>query len=159
MDERIKAINSRLAAAGLPVRLRQHGQSLSLQATSPVKSGEGRKQQEISLRLKISVAGLKRAESDAHTLARHLINGTFDWSLYRRQQTDSQQEPETAASVITRFRADYLANNQIQESTWEEYWKPTLARLPQHVPLSGAAMLAVVLATPNHTSILARIPL
>lgn len=150
--EAVVQINHRLKAAGLPVRVLLRGRSaLTLQATLPRKpgQGEGVKQQEISLGIKASREGLRRIENEAHTLARLMINGSFDWNLYLTPTT--VQRPKTTAELIEAFKAHYLASNQIKELTWRETWQRTFNRLPQDEPLSEAAILAVILLTENHS--------
>lgn len=148
----VSQINDRLKAAGLPVRVLLRGKTaLTLQATLPKKpgQGEGKKQQEISLGIKASREGLRRIESEAHVLARLLINGSFDWSLY--MAPESVQPPMNTSELIAAFKANYFASNQIQEMTWHETWQRTFDRLPQDEPLSEASVLAVVMLTENHT--------
>lgn len=151
--EAVAQINTRLKAAGLPVRVMLRGKSaLTLQATLPRKpgQGEGTKQQEISLGVRASKEGLRRIENEAHTLARRMINGTFDWALYL---TPNLAKPKTTAEVIESFKAHYLASNQIKEMTWRETWQRTFDRLPQDEPLNSTSMLAVVLLTESHSRI------
>ncbi len=150
----VEQINERLKAAGLPVRVLLRGKSaLTLQATLPKKpgQGEGAKQQEISLGVRASKEGLRRIENEAHTLARLIINGSFNWALYL--PSEPKAKPKQTVEVIEAFKVHYFASNQIKETTWRETWQRTFDRLPQDEPLSEASLLAVVLLTDNHTRI------
>lgn len=145
----VEQINARLKAAGLPVRVMLRGKAaLTLQATLPLKLGAGRKQQEISLGVRASKAGLRRIENEAHLLARRIIDGSFRWSLY----LDAPVVPlKNTGELVADFKAQYLASHQIKESTWREGWGRTLGLLPAGEPLSEAAILAVLLLTENHS--------
>jgi integrase len=150
--EQIARINDRLKAANLPVRARLRGKSaLTLQATLPLRpeQGIGKKQQEISLGISANKEGLRRIENEAHILARHLINGTFQWHLYPPQL--SSIAPKTTQEMIERFKSAYMSANAIKESTWCESWQRTFDRLPKDEPLSEASMLAVILLTEAHS--------
>lgn len=149
----VEAINDRPKAAGLKVRVRLRGKSaLTLQATLPLRpwQGRGKKQQEISLGIHASKEGFRRIESEAHALARHLINGTFRWELYDQPEVEIEK-PKSTQETIASFKAHYLATNDIKEMTWRESWQRTLDRLPQDEPPNEAAMLAVILMTEAHT--------
>ena len=147
----IADINARLKAANLPVRVRLRGKTaLTLQATLPLKTGHGKKQQEISLGIAASKPGLRRIENEAHILSQHLIHGTFRWDLYLQPTVLAQV---STAEMIAHFKVAYFAANRIQEATWGESWQRTFDRLPQDEPLSEVNILAVVLLTNEHTRI------
>ena len=86
----IERVDDRLKAASIPVRVRLKGKNLALRATLPTKPGDdlGRKQYDISLLIPANKDGLKRAEREAHKLAQHLIDGSFDWSVYLAPRCD-----------------------------------------------------------------------
>jgi len=133
------------------VRVRLRGKTaLTLQATLPLKTGHGKKQQEISLGIAASKPGLRRIENEAHILSQHLIHGTFRWDLYLQPTVLAQV---STAEMIAHFKVAYFAANRIQEATWGESWQRTFDRLPQDEPLSEVNILAVVLLTNEHTRI------
>jgi len=142
LRSQVERINDRLKAANLPVRVRLRGKSaLTLQATLPNRQGTGRSQQEISLGIQASREGLRRIENEAHTLAQHIIRGSFRWDLYR---LNAPIAPLATAELIEKFKTHYFATHRIKESTWRESWQRTFDHLPQYEPLSETSILAVV---------------
>ena len=78
----IEGVNGRLKAAGIRLRLERRGNKLSLVGTLPLKKGEGKKQQRISLGHDFSPHGIRMAERSAMEVWVHLQNGTFSWDDY-----------------------------------------------------------------------------
>jgi len=148
MDE-LKKLNDRLQEALSPVRVRLKGKNLALRATLPNKlvHGIGRRQYDISLKLPATKDGLKRAEREAHKLAQHLAENSFDWKLYINPRHDPQQKP--IAQLVEDFRSDYTRTHRLEDRTWDNTWAGTFRKLPQDVPISEALILAVVHSTPQ----------
>lgn len=147
MDE-VKQVNDRLKAAKVPVRVRLKGSNLALRATLPKKPGDGvgRKQYDISLLIPATKDGFKRAEREAHRLAQHLADGSFDWNLYI-DNFQPAPEAKTVAQLVEEFKAQRLKTGRLKESTWNNTWAGTFRKLPQDEPLKEAFLLAVVLST------------
>ncbi|MBD2771218.1 integrase [Iningainema tapete] len=87
MPQRItlEAVNERLKAARIGVRVDKRGDRLSLRATFPPKPGSGKQkphQQHLSLGIYANPAGLQQAEAEAKVVGGLLAAGRFDWNRY-----------------------------------------------------------------------------
>ena len=152
MEEQVKAANLRLGAACVPyrVRLNKQGRYLTIRGMLPCKPGDGlgRKQYDLSLALPATKAGLKRAEGTCHKLSDEVAEGSFLWSNWQNPRREKPDEPpELVRDLIERFKVEHLKLGRCKESTWKQTWGAEFRRLPQDVPLTEAALLAVVLGT------------
>ena len=142
----LEAVNQRLKQANVPVRVRQHGGTLSLRATLPPKPGKAgpAKQQEISLRIYANPAGLQRAEAEALKLGSLLSLDKFDWNLYLKPGGQTQR---TCAEWVEDYKVDFFETHGKTPST-EHRWRHDiysfiLKRLPAGEPLTEQAILEV----------------
>ena len=140
------ALNARLKAAQVPVAVRLGNKSskLLLRATLPKKpgTGSGKAQYDISLGIPLTREGLKRIEREAHVLGDRMASGHFDWSLYLTEK--NKDEHRATADLVADFKVWYMAQNDIQETTWRESWQRTFDRLPQDEALSRENIELVV---------------
>lgn len=148
MVDPLKAVNDRLEAACIKLRVRSKGNSLYLRGTFPKKPGDGigRKQYDIALHLPANKNGLSEAEQEAHGLAKLLKNELFKWEDYLnpKQKTDEK----TIAQLLPEFKAEYFrTHRRIKEATWDNTWACTLRKLPSEATLTESILLAVVLST------------
>ncbi len=146
----LQRINDRLKQANSPVRVRLNGKVLGLRATLPLKTGIGRKQQDIRLGIPATKDGLREIESKAGQLSDEIVRKTFTWSSWERDRAPKLDEIPVS-ELVRNFKAHYLKANRIKESTWRYGWQKTLERLPQDTPLSETLALAVILSTEPHT--------
>ncbi|MBW4443340.1 MAG: hypothetical protein KME10_19280 [Plectolyngbya sp. WJT66-NPBG17] len=150
LKTQIQRINDYLKQANIPVRVRLNGKVLGLRATLPLKSGIGKKQQDLRLGIPVTVDGLREIETQAHQLGKEISTSTFSWSHWERDRATKLDEIP-ASQLVQNFKVQYLKANRIKESTWRYGWQKTLERLPQDKPLTEADVLAVILATEPHT--------
>ncbi len=147
MDEALRAINGRLKAGCVPVRVIPKGKNLALRATLPrkPKDGAGTKQYDISLGVSGSKDGLRRAEREANKLAQSMADGSFTWATYAKPERSLEERP--ASEWIQEFKAHYMKGSKIKETTWANTWAATFKKLPQDGPLRDSLLLSVVLST------------
>ena len=134
----------------MPVSLELRGQSIALVATLPPKPNSRKvrsHQQRISLGVKASKNGIKRAEREAITLSGLIVSGEFSWDRYLPNSSSG----ETAAEIISRFEPVYRRQNKMKDDTWESHYLYYYKRLPQFERLSEAAAIALVLSKKDHT--------
>lgn len=125
-----------------------------MRATLPCKPGDGAgmKRYKVSPGIPATKAGLRRIESESHRLGDAIARGTFRWEDWQNPRR-LKVEDRTIAGLVQRFKVDYLRTNKIKESTWAETWQRTFDRLPQTEELTEGLILAIVLATEEHSRI------
>ena len=117
----LEAVNQRLKQANIPVRVRQHGGTLSLRATLPPKPGKSgsAKQQEISLRIYSNPAGLQRAEAEALKLGSLMSLDKFDWNVYLNPR---EKANKTCRELIEEYKVFFFENHGKTPAT-EQRWQ------------------------------------
>lgn len=117
----IEAINDRLKAGKVGVRVCQRGDRLSLRATLPPKPDSGKTiwyQQYISLGIYANPAGLQRAETEAKLVGVLLARDEFDWNRY----IETSKTEQGCEYWIRKFEEDYYARRG-RTPTTERTWK------------------------------------
>lgn len=142
-NDAIERVNQRLKDAGSRVRVRLNGKVLGIRATLPLKSGYGKKQQDIRLGIPATREGLKQVENRAHHLDQQLILGTFKWSNWERDPAPSPEEM-TVSRLIEEFKPFKMRKSKCSEETWKSSWMSVYEKLPQNEPLTEENVIAVV---------------
>ncbi|WNZ46135.1 hypothetical protein Q2T42_30565 [Leptolyngbya boryana CZ1] len=145
-DEQVERINDRLKEAGTPVRVRLNGKVLGIRATLPMKSGQGKKQQDLRLGIPATSDGFKEVERRANQLGKEISTNTFSWANWERDRMPKPDEIPVSMWV-EKFKGDYMQFHRLKEATWHDNWGATFRKLPQDEPLSEAVVLAVALST------------
>jgi hypothetical protein len=104
----VEAVNERLKAGKVGVKVEQRGDRLSLRGTLPPRPNSSKvvwHQQYISLGIYASPAGLQRAEAEAKLVGGLLARGEFDWSRY----IEPQKSEQGCEYWIQKFEKDYYA--------------------------------------------------
>ncbi len=117
VDQRIAAINTRLKAGTVGVRVERRGSCLSLVATLPPRPSSRSKktkphQQRISLGLLTNPKGLKQSEEEARLLGLRLATRQFDWPLDRDAVEDASGLP--CAKWVEKFKL-FIISTQFAE--------------------------------------------
>ena len=145
----VEAINRRLKAANVPVRIRQHGHSLYLRSSKlPPKPGDSLGKRYEIPRGSASQANLARLEQEAHSLWQAVVERRFNWTDYDW----GVKSTDTVGDWIERFEKHYLKTTDCSPRTFEKHWRAAvLNTLPQEVKLDQALLIAAVLSTPDNT--------
>ncbi len=149
----IEAVNERLKAGKIGVKVEARGDRLSLRATLPPKPGSNKAkphQQYIALGIYDNPAGLQRAEAEAKIVGGLLARGEFDWGRYLSQE----QELGIGdwGSWIEKLRADYFAQkgeNPTTQFTWKNDYEAAFKNLKGDV--TGASIIAAATSTPANS--------
>lgn len=147
---RIKAINERLKAAKVPVRVRHKGNALYLRCSRlPPKPGD-----ELGKRYEIpqgptTTATMALIETRAHAMWRAVVESRFSWPEYDA----GVQTTDTFEVWIDHFEKHYLqTHSDCSERTFEKHWRQAVFnKLPQKSVPSPELFLAGVLSTAPHT--------
>jgi hypothetical protein len=139
LDPQIAALNQRLKAAKLGLRLERRGDKLALRGTLPPRPGSDRlrpHQQRIPLGIPATKAGLKQAEKEAKVIAARLIEKTFDWHVYLPLSGKVMASAELEEKVQA-FQGHYFSEVQGDDpkalasatTTWAKAYVPYLNKL------------------------------
>ena len=146
---KVEAINDRLKAAKVPVRVRQRWNSIYLRCSKlPPKPGDP-----IGKRYEIpfgsaSAGNLARMETEAHSLWQAVVERRFDWADYDA----SVRRSSVVRDVVSDFRKHYLKTSDCSDRTFEKHWQQAVFdRLPQDSKISEGVILAAVWVTPENT--------
>ncbi len=151
----VEAINERLKAGKVGVRVEIRGDRLSLRATLPPKPGSNKTkpyQQYLALGIYANPAGLQRAEAEAKIVGGLLARSEFDWSRYLRDE----QELGIGdwAKWIEKLRDDYFAqkgNTPNTQFTWKNDYEAAFKNLEGEVA-STSLIAAATSTTANSRS-------
>lgn len=146
-------VNGRLKAAGFRCRIEHRGRTLSLVATLPERSGEGRRQQRIALGVEATLAGLGAAESQAMTLGLQLRQRTFTWAAWAPPEDEPKPDLEFFHATALRIFAERFGERPDGgRGNWKRRWRPALSRVPTSGELSGELLLGVIEAMPPNSA-------
>jgi hypothetical protein len=162
LETQIVALNQRLKAARLGLRLEQRGDKLALRGTLPPRPDSDRlrpHQQRIPLGIPATKAGLKQAEREAKVIAAKLIEKAFDWQTYLPLPGKVMASAELGDKILA-FEKHYFSLGvgddpkalASAKTTWDKAYAPYLRKLQslcsQRPNLSlPEAILATVKAT------------
>ena len=153
-DEALKELNSKLKAANIRASIERKGGSLYVRATLPPPPGSSKilsYQQHLSLDIKATLSGLKRAEAEAKKIGAALDLKEFRWSDYRRDQP--KVDRRTVADWVLAYKNDHFDKVELTPTTEESFHNSHLThlkRLPQDQVLTRDLLEQGVKATiPN----------
>lgn len=147
-SDRLEQANDRLRPLAIQLIVRgKKTQYLSARATLPNKTGEGRSQQMVALRLPFTPAGINRAETIARKIASDRDLGLFQWENYLFKEPETEETTPNHVEAIDRFRLDYLARGGRPE-TWQKEYQRFYDKLEG---LSEENLKAVIFATTSNT--------
>jgi len=150
----LDAVNERLKAGMVGVKVCQRGVRLSLRATLPPKPDSqktGPHQQYLALGIYANAAGLQRAEAEAKIVGGLLATNSFDWGRYL------EPEPTNVGTCrywIEKFKIEYFAangNEPTKQQTWKDHHEVFFNRLPQDEPLTREILIATAIQTEANT--------
>ena len=134
----IAAVNQRLKAARLGLKIERRCEKLNLRGTLPPRPNSPKLrayQQRIPLGLPANKAGLKKIEKAAKVIAAQLIEDTFDWHDYlgpvaglRRAGADLSEQIAAFEAHFFQLRADSSKPASVR-TTWEKAYVPYLRKL------------------------------
>ncbi|MBN3951898.1 MAG: integrase [Nostoc sp. NMS7] len=145
----IEAVNERLKAGKIGVRVEQRGDRLSLRATLPPKSGSNKTkpyQQYLALGIYANPAGLQRAEAEAKIVGGLLARGEFDWSRYL--VLEQELASGDWGTWIDKLRNDYFAqkgDTPNTQFTWKNDYEAAFKNLKGEVAI--ASLIAAATCT------------
>ncbi|MEH1902485.1 MAG: integrase [Nostoc sp.] len=151
----IEAVNERLKAGKIGVKVEARGDRLSLRATLPSKPLSNKTkpyQQYLALGIYANPAGLQRAEAEAKIVGGLLARGEFDWSRY----LIDEQELGIGdwAEWIEKLRVDYFAqkgDTPNAQFTWKNDYEAAFKNLNGEVT-SASLIAAATYTTANSRS-------
>ena len=152
IKEQIAVINQRLKDARIGVRVEVLGNSLYLRATLPPKPNTNKSepyQQRISLGIKASKEGVKRAKAEAYKLGGLLACKDFKWEIYLK---DSPEVPPVLyiKDLIVAYEEFYFQTRQRNhktETTWNVEYDEIFRKLPQDELLTKENIMKIVVGT------------
>lgn len=150
----LDAVNERLKAGRIGVKVCQRGDRLSLRATLPPKPDSQKTapyQQYLALGIYANVAGLQRAEAEAKIVGGLLSTNSFDWGRYLEPEPTNVG---TCGYWIDKFRVEYFAangNSITTQQTWKNHYQSCFDRLPQDEPLTREILVATAIQTEANT--------
>ena len=147
-DERIAAINGRLKAAGVPVRVRVVGAALYLRSAAlPPKPGDRPGKRYQIPQGPVGDLNLTRAESEAHRLWRLVMADRFRWV-----DVLPPDDTSTVGHWTERLKAHHLAHTDCSPETWAKHWdRLVFSRLPADQPLTPELLVEAALKTSPDT--------
>jgi integrase len=165
LDEPLAAVNMRLKAAQIGLKIDRRGDKLSLRGTLPPRPDSPKlrpSQQRIPLGLPATKAGLKQIEKVAKVIAAQLIENTFSWQDYLGPVAGLKRMGADLPMQIAAFEQHFY---QVREgsdrpasikTTWEKAYVPYLRKLQamalQHPSFSlSEAIYATVQSTPANS--------
>lgn len=150
----LEAVNERLKAGKIGVKVCQRGDRLSLRATLPPKPGSQKTaphQQYLALGIYANPAGLQQAEAEAKIVGGLLVTGKFDWGKY----LDSENDPTGSCKYwVEKFKQEYFASHGhdlTRSQTWDDHYQKAFDRLPQNEPLTREILIATAIQTEANT--------
>lgn len=149
----IEAVNDRLKAGKIGVKVEARGDRLSLRATLPPKPGSGKDkshQQYIALGIYNNPAGLQRAEAEAKIVGGLLARGEFEWDRY----LESGIEKLSCGYWVDKFKDEYFATNgddPTKRQTWKRHYEACFSKLPANENLTPEILTATAISTPANT--------
>ncbi|MCU0551859.1 MAG: site-specific integrase [Leptolyngbya sp. Prado105] len=153
----LDAVNQRLKAAKLGVRIAQRGDRLSLRATFPPRPDSGKVkpyQQYLALGVYANPAGFKHAETEAHRIAILLNIRKFDWADFISEEIE-QAPAISIQEWIEKLEKEYFsqrARNRKSLETWDKEYFRILKRLPDQ-PLTIELLTDLIYSTPADTRV------
>lgn len=147
-DLTLKQCNQRLRAASIRVRVERKGHALYARGTLPPKPNSGQTkpyQQHVSLNVKATPAGLKRAEAEARKIAAAIDLKEFSWTNYPLRSP--KVENQTVADWRAAHKLNYFEYHQQTPkdvATFQDAYDRYLKRLPQTQPLTAAVLERVI---------------
>lgn len=147
---KIAAINERLKAANVPVRLRLGVKSLFLRCSKlPPKSGDDPGKRYDLPQGKASASNLALMEAKAHQLWQSVLTERFSWDNH----STPSRLTETVAQWVNKFEKHHRTDSpDCSKRTFDKHWRgEVFDRLPQDVRPSSALFLSAVLKTPENT--------
>jgi len=151
-DAKLKQCNQRLTAASIRAKVARKGRSLYLRGTLPAKPEEKCSkphQQYITLDLKATPEGLRRAEAEAKKVGAALDLKEFSWANYSLRAA-TKTEPQTVSDWLAAFEVNYFADRKRtpkNENSFECTYYAYLKRLPQAQLLTPAVLERGIKAT------------
>ena len=144
----LDAINARLKAGKVGVRIEERGNKLYLVATLPPKTGSGKSkpyQQRLALGYNACTAGYRRAELDAKKLGVQIVEGTFQW--------EQPKNDYTVIEAIESFESAYFGERGRTDQTETTYrnYAHALKRLPKDRILTHELMIETIKTTEPNT--------
>lgn len=138
LDAQLMAVNKRLKAAKLGLKIERRGEKLSLRGTLPPKPDSPKLrpyQQRVPLGIPAHKAGLKKIEKTAKVIAAQLIENTFDWQAYlgpgaglKRVGADLSAQIAAFEAYFFQQRADSTQPASVR-TTWAKAYVPYLRKL------------------------------
>ncbi|MGC1307160.1 MAG: site-specific integrase [Phormidesmis sp.] len=161
IDPQLAAVNERLKAAKLGLKVERRGEKLNLRGTFPPRPGSPKLkayQQRVPLGLPANKTGLKQIEKTAKVIAAQLIENTFDWQDFLGPVAGLKRVGADLSAQIAAFEAYFFKLREDSErlasvrTTWEKAYVPYLRKLQsiaqQHPTLSlPEAIYATVQST------------
>lgn len=118
-----------------PAHIEVQGKSLLLWAQLPPKNGVGKhKQQKISLGLKSTPEGLRKALEIAITVQREVEEGTFRWKKYGRTSDATNDLADAVVKFEREFRStpDAQVDLYATQTNWRCSYAPYFERTKRH---------------------------
>lgn len=149
----LEAVNQRLEAGKVGVKVRARGDRLSLRATLPPRPGSSKiksYQQDIALGIYNNPAGLQRAEAEAKIVGGLLARGEFNWNRYLIQ--DEGLGIGSWEQWIDKFKTDYFAQKGDSPNTrftWRNDYEAAFKNLKGEV--TAASIIAAATSTPANS--------
>lgn len=155
MDEIVSKANAQLKAGGCKVKIyqRNDGGTLFLQAVLPPKPSSDRTrpyQQRISLGVKPTVEGVKRAVAEAKKVDGQLALNQFDWT----DHLDEREVCPQAGDIFAAFEAHYFTRrrrDEQTESTYRSEYQEVFKRIDPEARLTESIILKTIRRTEPDT--------
>jgi hypothetical protein len=147
---KVEAANERLKAAGVPVRLKAHGQALYLRTPKsfPPKPGDPEGKRYEIPQGPVGAVTIRKAENTAHSMWAAVVERRFDWADYSK----TAARRGTVGHWVEVLKAEHTKTGRCSERTWQKHWiEEVFSRLPQDGQLTSSLILGAVLKTPENT--------
>jgi integrase len=116
----------------------------------PRKGEEKSKQRRLALGVLANIAGIQRAEAEAHQVAHAIAMQKFDWADW----IESEKPNPIIENAIAHFEQDYFqirGRTPKTETTWKVDYGDVFKKLPQKERISKEILLEAVLSTKANT--------
>lgn len=145
----VEASNQRLKAAGIPVRLRVHRQSLYLRCNRlPPKPGHEPGHRYEIPQGPLSALTIRNAEVQAYALWQTVVERRFDWGDWDK----SLKKTGTVGECVEKLRQHHINTGQCSLRTWEKHWaKGVFDRMKSTDKVTPVVILDAVLRTPENS--------